>query len=257
MSPHSLSSLSILQLTKPSPLSSADNAPRSLHLNAVQAVHTHYSSPTSYTHAPPTLTAPSRSQSYIAPSSSANSSTATLTSPATAAPATGHKLRRMPAGANLAEYRQQQAQHHHHHHHPSPPHQHARSQSLSSIPNKTASSSNNSNNSRPPSANNIAAMSSINAITAGPGPNNAPPPAGHPPHGRFDGPRSPPSEFANSSPICFYFESSRVAVLPDNVNASTAHPTSPGATRLASPGPHFVPHTYRNTFARLRHAVQF
>lgn len=225
---HAHSSISALQLTKPSPLSSADNAPRSLHLNAVQAVNTHYHTPTSYTHKPPTLTAASRSQSYIAPSTTNSSSTATLTltSAATAAAATGHKLRRMPAGANLAEYRQQ--------------YPHLRSQSLNSIPSKSSSNSHNNGGSSiatsSPSSANIAAvtaaMSSINAIAAGPGPNNTPP-AGHPPHGgRFDsGPRSPPSEFSKTSirnSIQFNATQSVPRCrAPDSVNASAAHPTSP------------------------------
>lgn len=195
MGPHPLySSVSALQLAKPSPLSSADNAPRSLHLNPVQAVknnnNNHYTTLYLYTHSP--------------------------------TPASGHKLRRMPAGANLAQYRLQQQQqqqqppppHHHHHHH------HARSQSLTSIPPKTASTT--TNNGSPPSANHVAAMSSINAIAAGPGPNNAPP--GGPPPGRFDGPRSPPSEFARFfAPLAP--NSTRVAspCWPTEVKASVAH----------------------------------
>lgn len=196
MGPHPLySSVSALQLIKPSPLSSADNAPRSLHLNPVQAVknnNNHYTTLSSYTHSP--------------------------------TPASGHKLRRMPAGANLAEYRLQRQQeqqqpppppsHHHHHHH------HARSQSLTSIPPKTASTT--TSNGSPPYANHVAAMSSINAIAAGPGPNNAPP--GGPPPGRFDGPRSPPSEFARFfAPLAP--NSTRVAspCWPTEAKASVAH----------------------------------
>lgn len=223
---HAHSSISALQLTKPSPLSSVDNAPRSLHLNAVQAVHTNYNTPTSYTHTPSLLTAASRPQSYVASSTTNSSSTATLTltSAATTAAATGHKLRRMPAGANIAEYRQQ--------------HPHLRSQSLNSIPSTSSSSNHNNAGSSiatsPPSSTNIAAvtaaMSSINAIAAGPGPNNAPP-AGHPPHGaRFDGgPRSPPSEF-------FQFFRLHSKSIPRNSFPMPARPTA-SMPRLPTPLP--------------------
>lgn len=201
------------QQLKPSPLSSADNAPRSLHLNAVQAVNTHYTTPTAYTHTHSNsssnsvttssnssyLALPSLSQSQPLslslspppppPSSSSSSSSAVgLHAPA-------HKgLRRVPGGANLAEYSRHQHPH---------PQQHLRTSSLSSsLPNGPKNSNMNGGGGAsaagtPTTSTGAAGMPSINAIAAGPGPASAAPP--HPHGARFDGPRSPPSEFIQTN----------------------------------------------------------
>ncbi|CAN8104672.1 unnamed protein product [Discula destructiva] len=173
------------QLPKPSPLSSADNAPRSTHINAVQAVHTYYTVPSAYTH-----TQASNSNS------TSTSSLGTFSSPPQQQPSpqSQHKLRRIPGGANLAEYRppppppppaasqhqQQSAAPHSTSHH----HARARTHSLS-IP-STSTMSVNGAASSPQTAR---GMPSINAIAAGPGPADT---AG-PGRAGFDGPRSPPN----------------------------------------------------------------
>lgn len=225
---HSHSHSHPYQQLKPSPLSSADNAPRSLHLNAVQAVNTHYTTPTAYTHAHSnsssnSVTTSSNSsfhalhslpQSQLLsspipplppppPPTSSSSSSASLHAPAHA-----HKgLRRIPGGANLGGYSR---------------HQHLRTNSLSSsVPsgNGTQNSNNNSNHGSMNGGGGASSaagtsttgtgtgtgtntgavgMPSINAIAAGPAPASAAPP--HPHGARFDGPRSPPSEWDPNSP---------------------------------------------------------
>lgn len=168
-----------LQLPKPSPLSSADNAPRSTHLNAVQAVHTYYSNPSSYTHT---------NHSATNSNSTSTSSLGTFSSPPQQQQQQQHKLRRMPGGANLAEYRQPPPPPAAAPLPPPPPH-HTRTRTSSlSIP-KTSKMSVNGAAASPPSAR---GMPSLNAIAAGPGP--SPADAGGQGRAAFDGPRSPPSE---------------------------------------------------------------
>lgn len=158
---------------KPSPLSSADNAPRSgTYLNAVQAVHTYYTTPSSYTHTSQTG------------SNSNSTSTSSLGTYSSSQQQQQHTLRRIPGGANLAEYRPQ--------HQPAPPstnnhhHPRARTHSLS-IP--LSSSKMSVNGTASPQS--TRGMPSINAIAAGPAPTDAAGQQGRP---GFDGPRSPPSK---------------------------------------------------------------
>lgn len=195
-------SQSSLQQPKPSPLSSADNAPRSTHLNAVQAVHTYYSG-----------SLPSSSSAYYTHTNNSTTTTNTTNSNSTSTSSLGNfsppqqhpKLRRMPGGANLAEYRQQPP--------PSlptsgaappppPTSRHgprARTTSLS-IPKPIKNMSVNGASS-PQSAR---AMSSINAIAAGPGPGPTPADAAGQGRAGFDGPRSPPSMCQFISCFVFY-----------------------------------------------------
>lgn len=190
---------------KPSPLSSADNnlpLSRDLqHLNAVQAVNYTYHSPTSasvsafYSTSNSTSTSASTSTSTSTSTTNIHGHSQSLSLPPHYSQHASHQLRRMP---NLSEY-------------------HRRSGSLS-IPN-----GNNNNGSNNTTANNhsnnigggsnasspSAAMSSINAIAAGPAPGPVPAhgSGGSQRGGTFEGPRSPPSKCQSHCPHAILLES--------------------------------------------------